>query len=139
MYEIIIISILVLLIVCNVKQFFSIKSLSRKIEIIEDEKIEQLDAVESKYKKELDEKLDSIRIHADSSLSALLDKFTLSTGEMNEKFKKALTSAREEAEDLIKFEEIEYKKTITKKRKEYNRKNGHLAKPQRQWRYIDEE
>lgn len=41
--------------------------------------------------------------------------------------------------DNIKFDEIEYKKTITKKRKEYNRKHGKDANPQRIWRYIDEE
>lgn len=39
----------------------------------------------------------------------------------------------------IRFDEIEYKKTITKKRKEYNRKHGKDANPQRIWRYIDEE
>jgi len=39
----------------------------------------------------------------------------------------------------IKFNEIEYKRTITKKRREYSRKNGKNAKPQRVWRYIDEE
>jgi len=54
-------------------------------------------------------------------------------------FDKKLKDEFEKACEQIKFNEIEYKKTITKKRKEFNRKNGKNAKPQRIWRYIDEE
>lgn len=54
-------------------------------------------------------------------------------------FETKLKAEFEKACDEIKFNEIEYKKTITKKRKEYSRKNTKNAKPQRIWRYIDEE
>ena len=56
-----------------------------------------------------------------------------------EEFDTKLTAEFEKACEQIKFNEIEYKKTITKKRKEYSRKNSKNAKPQRVWRYIDEE
>ena len=54
-------------------------------------------------------------------------------------FDKRLSDELNKACEKIKFNEIEYKKTITKKRKEYNRKNSANAKPQRQHRYIDED
>ena len=54
-------------------------------------------------------------------------------------FAKKLKEEFDKACEQIKFDEIEYKKVITKKRQEYNRKNSHKAKPQRIWRYIDEE
>jgi hypothetical protein len=54
-------------------------------------------------------------------------------------FEAKLKSEFEKACEQIKFNEIEYKRTITKKRKEYSRKNAKNAKPQRVWRYIDEE
>ena len=54
-------------------------------------------------------------------------------------FEAKLKEEFDKACEKIKFDEIEYKKTITKKRKEYSRKNGKNAKPQRIWRYIDEE
>jgi len=54
-------------------------------------------------------------------------------------FDAKLKSEFEKACEQIKFNEIEYKRTITKKRKEYSRKNAKNAKPQRVWRYIDEE
>lgn len=54
-------------------------------------------------------------------------------------FGEKLNDVYNEACEKIAFQEIEYKKTITKKRKEHNRKNGKNAKPQRVWRYIDEE
>lgn len=55
------------------------------------------------------------------------------------KFDDKLKSEYDKACEQIKFNEIEYKKTITKKRKEYSRKNGKNAKPKRIWRYINEE
>lgn len=54
-------------------------------------------------------------------------------------FDAKLKTEFDKACEQIKFNEIEYKKTITKKRKEYSRKNAKNAKPQRVWRYIDEE
>jgi len=54
-------------------------------------------------------------------------------------FAQLLKDSYETACNKIKFDEIEYKKTITKKRKEYNRKNSHKAKPQRIWRSIMDE
>lgn len=54
-------------------------------------------------------------------------------------FDKLLKAEFEKACEKIKFDEIEYKKTITKKRKEYNRKNSHKAKPQKIWRSIMDE
>ena len=54
-------------------------------------------------------------------------------------FDKKLKDEFEKACEQIKFSEIEYKRTITKKRKEFSRKNAKNAKPQRIWRYIDEE
>lgn len=54
-------------------------------------------------------------------------------------FDTKLKTEFDKACEQIKFNEIEYKKTITKKRKEYSRKNSKNAKPQRVWRYIDEE
>jgi hypothetical protein len=56
-----------------------------------------------------------------------------------EDFEKLLKEEFEKACAAIKFNEIEYKKTITKKRAEFNRKNSKNAKPQRRWRYINEE
>ena len=56
-----------------------------------------------------------------------------------EEFDKKLTDEFSKACEQIKFNEIEYKKTITKKRKDFSRKHGKDAKPQRVWRYIDEE
>lgn len=54
-------------------------------------------------------------------------------------FEKRLTDEFQKACDAIHFDEIQYKKTITKKRAQFNRKNTKYAKPQRVWRYIDEE
>ena len=54
-------------------------------------------------------------------------------------FEQLLKTEFEKACEQIKFDEIEYKNTITKKRQEYNRKNSKNAKPQRIWRYINEE
>lgn len=55
------------------------------------------------------------------------------------KFDKKVEDSFEKACQGIKFKEIVYKQTITKKRKEYNRKNSKNAKPQKTWRYLDEE
>lgn len=57
----------------------------------------------------------------------------------NEEFKNQLQEKFEEAVQQIKFTEIEYKRTITKKRRQYNKENSHKAKPQKIWRYINEE
>lgn len=54
-------------------------------------------------------------------------------------FDKLLKTEFEKACEKIHFDEIEYKKTITKKRKEYSRKNSHKAKPQKIWRSITDE
>lgn len=54
-------------------------------------------------------------------------------------FDKLLKTEFEKACEKIQFDEIEYKKTITKKRREYNRKNSHKAKPQKIWRSITDE
>lgn len=62
--------------------------------------------------------------------------------EMNtysKEFNSTLKSNFKDACEKIKFEEIEYKRTITKKRKEANRKRSKEAKPERIWRYLDEE
>lgn len=59
--------------------------------------------------------------------------------ELKEEFDTAVKKSYENACDKIKFDEIEYKKTITKKRKEFNRKNSHNAIPQKVWRSIDDE
>lgn len=59
--------------------------------------------------------------------------------QLNAKFEALLQEAYDKACEQIKFDEIEYKKTITKKRQEFSRKNSKHAKPEREWRYIDED
>lgn len=54
-------------------------------------------------------------------------------------FETRLASEFEKACEQINFKGIEYKDTITLKRKQYSRKNASKAKPQREIRYIDED
>jgi hypothetical protein len=67
----------------------------------------------------------------EESSKAVLDVRKDFEGKLKKEFDKAC--------EKIHFDEIEYKKSITKKRKEFSRKHGHEAKPQRIWRRIDEE
>ena len=55
------------------------------------------------------------------------------------KFEERLTNEFNDAVEKIKFDEVEYKKTITKKRKEFSRKNSQNAVPQRIHRYLGED
>ena len=54
-------------------------------------------------------------------------------------FEGLLKQEFDKACDKIAFDEIEYKKTITKKRRQFNRKNSHRAKPAKVWRSISED
>lgn len=54
-------------------------------------------------------------------------------------FEGLLKQEFDKACEKIAFDEIEYKKTITKKRRQFNRKNSHRAKPAKIWRSISEE
>jgi len=92
----------------------------------------KLSKTQKEYQKELDKQyLDHY--------SATKTDFAEKLEKQKKDFDAKLEEEYERACDAIKFNEIEYKKTITKKRKEYNRKNKYDAKPQRKWRYIDEE
>lgn len=95
------------------------------------EKIKKDVAKELKQNKDdLNQKLDYEKIKKE--LKEKLDK-------EKEGFDKIAKSAYEKACEEIKFHEINYKKTVTLKRKEYTRKNKKNAKAKRTWRYIDEE
>lgn len=85
-----------------------------------------------KFKEELDKQYEDYYVATKEQLAEKLSK-------QNDNFEKRLADEYEKACKAIKFNEIEYKKTITKKRKDYNAKNGKFAKPERKWRYIDEE
>lgn len=85
-----------------------------------------------KFKEELDKQYEDYYVATKEQLAEKLSK-------QNDNFEKRLADEYEKACKSIKFNEIEYKKTITKKRKDYNAKNGKFAKPERKWRYIDEE
>lgn len=54
-------------------------------------------------------------------------------------FEGLLQAEFDKACEKIAFDEIEYKKTITKKRRQFNRKNSHRAKPAKVWRSISED
>jgi ABC-type phosphate transport system auxiliary subunit len=85
-----------------------------------------------KFKEELDKQYEDYYVATKEQLAEKLSK-------QNDNFEKRLADEYEKACKSIKFNEIEYKKTITKKEKDYNAKNGKFAKPERKWRYIDEE
>lgn len=104
------------------------------VELTQDQ-IDFKEHLEEKYDllfSQLEENVDVSILESKSNFKSLLET-------AYKDFDQKLKTKFSEACDQIKFDEIEYKKTITKKRKEYSRKNGKDAKPQRSWRYIDEE
>jgi len=111
------------------KQLDLHKKLEKRIEKLEKIKLSK-DQIQ--FKTELDKKYEDYYV-------ATKQEFEKKLVEQNNNFEKKLADEYEKACKSIKFDEIEYKKTITKKRKDYNAKNGKYAKPERKWRYIDEE
>ena len=93
---------------------------------------DQLQAQYAALFKQIEDKMKNDLKTARTETSDLVKK---SRAEFDKKLKDEFKKACEQ----IKFSEIEYKRTITKKRKEFSRKNAKNAKPQRIWRYIDEE
>lgn len=110
------------------------------------DQIEYRDQIEAQLKaqyaalfKQIEDNMKADLKRARAETSDLVSTSIANTGLLRAEFDKKLKAEFETACEAIKFNEIEYKKTITKKRKEFNRKNGMNAKPQRVWRYIDEE
>lgn len=99
---------------------------------------EQLDW-QNKLTKEYEEIFDEIKKDIKKENKAAREELIFKINKEKEVFDKTVKEAFDKACDQIKFDEITYKKTITKKRKEFNRKNGKDAKPKRIWRYIDED
>jgi hypothetical protein len=97
----------------------------KKISFLEQKHSDILQATTAEYFKQLQKQYDEL--------------FRQFQQKSKKEFDEKLKAEYEKACDQIKFDEIEYKKTITKKRKEFNRKNGKDAKPERLWRYLDEE
>jgi hypothetical protein len=104
------------------------------VELTQDQ-IDFKDKLEAKY----DELFNQLKFNVDLAIFESKSSFKDLLDKGQQKFDQDLKAKFNEACEKIKFDEIEYKKTITKKRKEFSRKNGKDAKPQRSWRYIDEE
>jgi hypothetical protein len=96
-------------------------SISKKFKSLELEKEKELAQGQKEFKKKIEKQYELL--------------FQQAQKEFDEKLKQSYKIAC----DQIKFDEIEYKKTITKKRKDYTRKNGKNAKPQKIWRSIYDE
>jgi ABC-type bacteriocin/lantibiotic exporter with double-glycine peptidase domain len=111
-----------------------------KIQAIQEEELTQdqaeyRDQLQAQYAALFKQIEDNMKNDLKTARAETSDLVKKSRAEFDKKLKDEFDTACEQ----IKFNEIEYKKTITKKRKEFNRKNSHSAKPQRVWRYIDEE
>lgn len=87
----------------------------------------QLDA---KWKSAFAQQQKEFKVKAESIQKELRQFQANFSGKLQEEYKKAV--------DSIAFHTVEYKKTITKKRKEFSRKNK-ATRPQRVWRSIDDE
>lgn len=99
------------------------------------DQLDYKDQLKSQYDALFRQVEDNIKSHVqkleDSTSALILDAHAEFAIKLKEEFDKACKA--------IKFDEITYKRTITKKRQEFNRKHGKDAKPERLWRYIDEE
>lgn len=118
------------------------KRIKNLIASIEKEKEKQIPSDEESFKKEIESKYLTLFVkEKDNLISVLKDKAKENEKLIKEKdkeFKDYLKEKYEEAVEQIKFTEIEYKRTITKKRRQYNRMNSHKAKPQKTCRDINE-
>lgn len=137
--------------------FNSRRILQRKLSVVKsmlDVHELRLTAVEAAQKQELTQDQIDYKKKVEAQYATLFDQIQKSVkttrSEMSDLVASSLKKSREEFNDKlvdefdkaceqIKFNEIEYKKTITKKRKDFSRKHGKDAKPRRIWRYIDEE
>ena len=124
------------------KLWQSNKALSERIVLLESV-IEQEDQEKKDFKKSLKVKYEGLFQEAVDSvnkeLSSVKKKANVLVDSNHAEFQKKLELEFEKACAKISFSEIEYKKTITKKRQQFSRKNAKNAKPQRIWRYIDED
>lgn len=132
----------------------SLEAIQRTIEAMErrqqleltQEQIDFKEKLQTQYavlfrqvEEKLREDLKAIKDEAKDGVKGVKDAAKDAVKKANSDFEATLKKAFDDACEKIKFNEIEYKRTITKKRREYSRKNGKNAKPQRVWRYIDEE
>lgn len=120
--------------------------LQRKLSVVEHSLAEtcgRLEEVEKARHSELTQEQEDYRDKVQAQYGALFcqmkEQFSKAIRDCEAGLRKELEAAFVKACDEINFKEIEYKKTITKKRKQFNRQHGKDAKPQRIWRYIDEE
>lgn len=118
----------------------SIKAQMQEIEFRQQEKLTQ-DQVEfrDRIKAQYALLFEEVQRNMQSALTNSKSEALVSVEKTRAEFDQKLKTEFDKACEGIKFDEIEYKKTITKKRKEYSRKNAHKAKPKRIWRSIDEE
>lgn len=126
--------------------FHGKRVLQRKVAVLESEhdilldRIEQVEQVQkSELTQEQEEYRDSVHTQYAVLFQQMKEQFAVAIKDQEANFKVELDKAFKKACEEINFSEIEYKRTITKKRKQFNRKNSKDAKPQRIWRYIDEE
>lgn len=111
-----------------------------KVEAVQNEELTQDQAeYRDRLQKQYATLFKQIEINVASDLNEARSETTNLVKKSRAEFDKKLKDEFEKAIEQIKFDEIEYKRTITKKRKEFNRKNSKNAKPERIWRYIDEE
>jgi hypothetical protein len=98
------------------------------VELTQDQ-IDFKDKLEAKY----DELFNQLKFNVDLAIFESKSSFKDLLDKGQQKFDQDLKAKFNEACEQIKFDEIEYKKTITKKAERiFNRKNGHIdAKPQR--------
>ena len=88
---------------------------------VQDEYLKSLEEIKSNFST----KLDKLEKELNTNVNLFSVKFEIL---LEDEFKKACAA--------IKFNEIKYKQSITKKRREYNRKNGKFAEPETLWRSI---
>lgn len=117
---------------CLIRFLFALQSRISKVESRYADQNSAFDRDRLEYKRNVELKYAEV-------FQEIKEKLNVELGDFGVEFNKNLKSEFDKACKKIKFDEIVYKKTITKKRQEFNRKNGANAKPERIWRYIDEE
>lgn len=146
------------LLIWRIRELYKIKvGLQQKISVVESEietLVNRLSIVEKQQKEELSQDqityrnkikaqyanlFQQIKDTFEAEIKTVKAEAVIAVQKCKTDFDNLLKTEFEEACEKIQFNEIEYKKTITKKRREYNHKNSHKAKPQRIWRSITED
>jgi len=126
-----------------VDQQDALREFGERLNKVEAAQVEELSQDQIDYRDQLQAQYAVIFKQIEDNMKSNLKSARAETSDLVKKsrveFDKKLKDEFDKACEQIKFNEVEYKRTITKKRKEFSRKNAKNAKPQRVWRYIDEE